>query len=176
MTCFLRILVAAVPLMLLTAATSPTSIQYSKLADCTEQQSNDNAAVSELSCQPVGRYPLHIRQQSPQYFSIELTANGQRLRSELEAFSQELPMEPGKTLEWHLNQQQPKFLIFRLKVQHSPQRLTEYLTLNLVTDSRICPLARIETAKNRQANQLARDLLSTQFAQVTACPAEFKSF
>jgi hypothetical protein len=34
--------------------------------------------------------------------------------TDFETLSDELPLEPGKTLEWHLYDGKPRFLIFRL--------------------------------------------------------------
>lgn len=157
---------------LLACQSHATTISYSTIADCKEQIDNDNAAFSELHCKPVGAYQLDIKQQSPQYFTITLTADGKSVSSELETLTQELPMEPGKAIEWHSIDRQPKFMIFRLKAQLDDSAMKEYLTLNLVTAKRICPLASIETAKNPNVNQKARDLIAEKFSVMNDCPAE----
>ncbi|HMW47324.1 MAG TPA: hypothetical protein PK011_01870 [Marinagarivorans sp.] len=46
----------------------------------------------------------------------------------------------------------------------------EVLTLNLVTNKTICPLASVSTSKNPKANQQVRDLIDGQFAQTSTCP------
>lgn len=156
--------------LLLACQSQADTISYSTIADCKEQVDNGNAAFSELHCKPVGAHQLNIKHQSPQYFIITLTANGKSVSSELETITQELPMEPGKIIEWHSIDKQPKFMIFRLKAQLDGPAMKEYLTLSLVTAERICPLASIETAKNPNANQQARDLIAERFSAVKDCP------
>lgn len=159
-------------MLLLACQSQAATISYSALADCKEQVENENAAFSELHCKPVGVYQLDIKQQSPQYFTITLSADGKSTSSELETITQELPMEPGKAIEWHSIDKQPKFMIFRLKAQAEGDLMKEYLTLSLVTAKRICPLASIETAKNPNANQKARDLIVEKFSALSECPTE----
>lgn len=166
----------AVFVFLLACQSRADTISYSTLADCKEQVDNDNAAFSELRCKSVGAYQLAIKQQSPQYFTITLSADGKSASSELETITQELPMEPGKAIEWHSNGKQPRFMIFRLKAEIEGNAMKEYLTLSLVTATRICPLASIATAKNPNANQKARDLIAEKFAAVNECPAEIIRF
>jgi hypothetical protein len=79
-------------------------------------------------------------------------------------------MEPGKTIEWHLTDNQPKFMIFRIKAQASDGLMKEYLSLSLVTTKRICPIASINTAKNPTANQKVRELITEKFSTLTECP------
>ena len=157
---------------LLACQSQAATISYSTISECKEQVDNDNAAFSELHCKPVGTYQLDIKQQSPQYFTITLSTDGKSASSELESITQELPMEPGKVIEWHSNGKQPKFMVFRLKAEVEGSAMAEYLTLSLVTPTRICPLASIATAKNPNANQKARDLIAEKFSAVSDCPAE----
>jgi hypothetical protein len=86
-------------------------------------------------------------------------------------------MEPGKTLEWHMQNGEPKFLIFRIGYQldySAPKQ--EVLTVNWVGKSRICLLATVNTLKNPNANQQARDLISKNFAAINDCPKDWLSF
>lgn len=154
------------------AAPKSDAVVYTPVADCKEQIANDNAAFSELRCKPVGTYQLDIKQQSPQYFTILLSTKNSSSSSELETFTKEAPMEPGKTIEWHLKNGEPKFMVFRLKAEADGGVLKEYLTVNLVTAKRICPLASIETSKNPNANQKARDLIAEKFAATAECPSD----
>ncbi len=162
-------------LSLLACQTQAVSIVYSTIGECREKIENVNAAFSELACKSVGNYQVDIKQQSPQYFTITVAAKGTSASSELETITQELPMEPGKVIEWHLVDKQPKFMIFRLKMQVG-QVMTEYLTLSLVTLDRICPIATIETAKNPNSNQKARDLITEKFSALAECPTSVVQF
>lgn len=153
------------------AAAPNTAIVYTQIKDCTEQIENDNAAFSELLCPSIGNVDVGIKQQSPQYFIVTLTAAGLSASSELEAYTLEAPMEPGKAIEWHLIDNKPKFMVFRVKVQAENDSVNEMLTLNLVTKDRICPLASVSTKTTPQANEKIRDLIKTKFHSTQECPA-----
>jgi len=153
------------------AASQSTSIVYTQIKDCTEQIENDNAAFSELLCPSIGNSKVEIKQQSPQYFIVTLKAGELSASSELEAYTQELPMEPGKAIEWHLIDNKPKFMVFRVKVQTENDAAKEMLTLNLVTQDRICPLVSVATKTTPQANEKIRDLIKTKFHETQECPA-----
>jgi hypothetical protein len=158
------------------AAPQVATIVYSTVSDCKETIQNDNAAYSELRCKPIGAYQLDIKQQSPQYFTISVGANGKTASSELETVTKELPMEPGKVIEWHLIGTELKYMIFRIKAQTGGTTMKELLTVSLVTEKRICPIASIEVTKNPNANKKARDLLTENFAALKECPAEVLQF
>lgn len=147
-----------------------TTIVYTQIKDCTEKIENENAAFSELLCQPIGKHTVEIKQQSPQYFIITLTAAELSAASELETYTLEAPMEPGKAIEWHLIDNKPKFMVFRVKTQTAKGNVNEMLTLNLVTDNRICALASIATKNVPNANEKVRDLIKTKFNEVKECP------
>ena len=153
------------------ALSKDTSIIYTQIKDCVEQVNNDNAAFSELLCPAIGEHQLGIKQQSPQYFTITLTATDISASSELETYTLEAPMEPGKAIEWHLVNNKPKFMIFRVKVQTEKGSMNEMLTLNLVTKDRICPLASVATNTTPQANEKVRDLIRANFNDTKECPA-----
>lgn len=147
-----------------------TTIVYTQIKDCTEQIENDNAAFSELLCPPIGKHKVEIKQQSPQYFIVTLTTAELSASSELETYTLETPMEPGRAIEWHLIDNKPKFMVFRLKAQTEKGDVNEILTLNLVTDNRICALASIATKKTPNANEKIRDLIKTKFNEAKECP------
>jgi hypothetical protein len=153
------------------AASQSTSIVYTQIKDCTEQIENNNAAFSELLCPSIGRTKVEIKQQSPQYFIVTLTTEDLSVSSELEAYTLEAAMEPGKAIEWHLIDSKPKFMVFRVKIQKENDEVNEMLTLNLVTKDRICPLASVATKTTPQANEKTRDLIKTKFHEVQECPA-----
>jgi len=153
------------------AASQSAAIVYTQVKDCTEQIENDNAAFSELLCPSIGNFKVGIKQQSPQYFIVTLTAAELSASSELEAYTVEAPMEPGKAVEWHLIDGKPKFMVFRVKVQQESDAVNEMLTLNLVTKDRICPLASVATKTTPQANEKIRDLIKTKFHETQECPA-----
>ena len=152
------------------AASQGASIVYTQIKDCKEQVENDNAAFSELLCTSIGDFGVTIKQQSPQYFTVTLTAAELSASSELEAYTLEAPMEPGKVIEWHVLDKKPKFMVFRVKVQKENDDVSELLTLNLVTKDRICPLASIATKTTPQANEKIRDLIKTKFLETQECP------
>ena len=151
-------------------------IVYTPIADCKEQDENPNAAFFKLVCKSVGKFSLNIDIQPPQFFNLKLTQQGTTIHSEWDLLTKEGPMEPGKTLEWHMQNGEPKFLIFRIVYQldySAPKQ--EVLTVNWVGKGRICLLATVNTLKNQHANQQARDLISKNFAAITECPKEWLS-
>lgn len=152
------------------AASQGTSIVYTQIKDCKEQVENDNAAFSELLCPSIGDYKVTIKQQSPQYFIVTLATAELSASSELETYTLEAPMEPGKAIEWHLLDKKPKFMVFRVKVQKDNNDVNELLTLNLVTKDRICPLASVATKTTPQANEKVRELIKTKFLETQECP------
>ena len=155
---------------------APTSITYTKIADCTEQIENENAAFSESKCNSIGPYALNITQQSPLYFNIILSRDGKSITSELDTFSQEEPMEPGKAIEWHVTGETPKFMIFRIFVLQENSTSHEQLTISLVTEDRICPIASVNVNGTPKANEKVRSLISERYQNLAACPAEIDIF
>jgi len=157
------------------AASKDTSVVYTHLKDCKEQIENDNAAFSELLCPQIGNYKVKIQQQSPQYFTVTLSNKSSSASSELETYTLEAPMEPGKAIEWHLINNKPVFMVFRVNVQSDTGNSNEMLTLNLVTDNRICALASVATKNTPNANAKVRDLIKTKFLNITECPTAILS-
>lgn len=145
-------------------------IVYTTVKNCAETVANDNAAFSELDCGALGGSTLKIKQQSPQYFTLLLNTAGAIATSELETYTAEAPMEPGKVIEWHLSDNQPRFMVFRISFQQDAGKMTQLLTLNLVAKDRICPLASIDTAKMPKANEKMHELIKTDFANAKECP------
>lgn len=154
------------------ASQTNKEIVYTPLQKCVETVENANAAFSELKCPDVGSYELTVTQQSPVYFTVHLQKQGRKLSTEFESITGELPLEPGKTLEWHLVNDEPQFLIFRLAwgTEAAPFKMSEHLVVSYVGQKEICALASIDAKKNRDANQKARDLVSETFSSVRSCP------
>lgn len=153
-----------------------SEIVYTPIADCKEQDENPNAAFFKLACKSVGKFSLNVDIQPPQFFNLKLTQQGTTIHSEWDLLTKEGPMEPGKTLEWHMQNGEPKFLIFRIAYQldySAPKQ--EVLTVNWIGKGRICLLATVNTLKNPNANQQARDLISKNFAAINECPKEWLS-
>lgn len=146
--------------------------QYTHLKDCKEQIENDNAAFSELLCPKIGSYSILIKKQSPQFVTISLNTSGRSLATNFNPVTKELPIEHGKAIEWHLENKEPKYMIFRLAwgTPAEPFVMTERLVINLVGSDRICPLATINTKAVKNANQLARDLLGNELSKIASCP------
>jgi hypothetical protein len=182
-TLSLALIAAASPAQ---AGATGVQISYTKIHECQEQIENPNAAFSQLQCKNIGKAAVSISIQAPQFFNLSVTQNGVTATSEWDLLTGEQPMEPGKTLEWHVQQGEPRFLVFRLRYNNAdaaakqsatPQQQTpqqqEVLTVNWVHQNRICILAAINTAKNPHANQIARDLINTTFNRITTCPADW---
>lgn len=148
------------------------NISYTHLKDCTEQVDNVNAAFSVLKCPKVGDYQLSISQQSPVFFTVQLQKGKHVVTTDFESLSGELPLDPGKALEWHLKNAEPHLLVFRLGwgTEAEPFAFKQHLVINYVGKDSICPLATIDVKKNADANQKARDLVAGQFKNVNACP------
>lgn len=146
--------------------------QYTHLKDCKEQIENDNAAFSELLCPKIGSYSILIKLQSPQFITISLNSTSRSLATDFNPITKELPIEHGKVIEWHLENKEPKYMIFRLAwgTASEPFVMTERLVINLVTSDRICPMATINTKAVKNANQMARDLLASELSKITSCP------
>lgn len=164
-------------LLFLTACTSGAepsapAVAYTHLTDCTEAVENENAAFSVLTCPKVGSYDLSISQQSPVYFTVQLKKGEKVQSSDFETLSGELPLEPGKALEWHLYNGEPRFLIFRLAwgTAAEPFVTNQYLVLNYVGKDSVCPLATVDVKKNPDANQKVRDLLNQKYSGIKSCP------
>lgn len=153
---------------------APTSITYTKIESCIEQIENENAAFSELQCSNIGEYSLNITQQSPLYFNVILSHKGKTASSELDTFSYELPIEPGKAIEWHLTEGTPRFMIFRIFVQEENQIINEQLTLSLVADERICPVVSVSIKNNPNANEIIRSLISAKYKDIKSCPSDIE--
>jgi len=147
--------------------------QYTFLKDCKDNTNHDNAAFTELSCNPLSEYKVNITEQSPQYFNIILSKDDYKVSSDFTTVSNENPVEAGKAIEWHLVNNIPKYMIFRISwgTTEEPFNMRQYLVVNLVTDKEICALATVDVKNNKNANQKARDLIATKFKQTTSCPA-----
>lgn len=156
------------------------SIQYTHIKDCKEKTDNDNAAFSELLCRKIGSYDVAIKSVGVEFMTIILQRNGKSLATDSDDLTKDLPFTPGqmKVIEWHLENNEPKYLIFRLAwgTASEPFVMTERLVLNLVSNDRICPLATIKTRSVKNANQMARDLLASELSKVTSCPKNIPEY
>lgn len=152
--------------------------QYTHIKDCKEQIENDNAAFSELLCPKIGSYSIIIKKQSPQFITIFLKNADHTLATNFNPVTNELPIEHGKAIEWHLENREPKYMIFRLAwgTPSEPFVMTERLVINLITKDKICPLATINTKAIKNANQTARDLLGSELSKITSCPKNIPEY
>jgi hypothetical protein len=150
------------------AAPQNLQVVYTQLKSCSELEANPNAAHSELKCPAIGKYEVRVEQAGQEYFGISLIKNGKKITSDFDAFTAMRPA--GQAIEWHLQSEEPVFMVFRIRSEEAGAE-KETLTLSLVTEAGICPLASIATHKNPKANQQVRDLISGQFAQTRSCPA-----
>lgn len=150
------------------------SIQYTTIKDCKEKVDNDNAAFSELLCSRIGSYEVTIKSVGVEFMSIILQGNGKSLATDSDELTKDLPFTPGrmKVIEWHLENNEPKYMIFRLAwgTPSEPFVVTERLVIHLVSSDKICPLATINTKAAKNANQIARDLLASELSKITSCP------
>ena len=149
-------------------------IQYTYLKECKEKIENENAAFSELHCPKIGAYDVIIKKQSPQFFTIYLNMSSRSIATDFDSITNELPIEYGKAIEWHMEKKEPKYLIFRLAwgTIAEPHTMTERLIINLVSNDKICPLAVINSKTVKNANQKVRDLLSSELSKIHSCPKE----
>ena len=157
---------------------TPANIRFTFLKDCKETIMNDNAAYSEQVCPDLGNYKVSISKQDPQFFNIILKQGAQTATSDFTVVSNEKPIKEGKAIEWHLQNNTPKYMIFRLSwgTDDEPFKMREYLVVNLVTTSEICALATIDIKNNRDANEKARNLLGKEFKNTQACPEKVQMF
>lgn len=155
-------------------------VQYSYIKDCKEKIDNNNAAFSELLCAKIGSYDVIIKSVGIEFMSIILQGNGKSLATDSDDLTKDLPFTPGrmKVIEWHLENNEPKYMIFRLAwgTPSEPFVVTERLVINLVGSDRICPLAIINTKAAKNANQMARDLLAAELSKVTSCPKNIPEY
>ncbi|MBI3561135.1 MAG: hypothetical protein HY080_05395 [Gammaproteobacteria bacterium] len=153
-------------------------IQYTHLRDCKERIENVNAAFSELVCPKIGAYDVIIKKQSPQFITIVLNADHHEIASNFVLLTNELPIEYGKTIEWHLKNKSPKYLVFRLAwgTEAKPFEMVERLVINLVSKDKICPIAMVNTKTVKNANQKIRDLLETELSTISSCPTSIQSY
>lgn len=154
------------------------SIDYTHLKDCTETVTNENAAFSELHCKKIGSYSVSITQQSPTIFDIHLTHDNKVISTEFDQLTTELPLESGKTIEWHLVNGEPKFMIFRLKwgTEDAPFTMNEYLVASRIDKNGFCTLATIDVHENKDANQKARDTIKDSPGKADACDAQINAY
>jgi hypothetical protein len=150
------------------AAAKDLQVSYTQLKDCKETVLNDNAAHSELKCKSIGKYEVRVNQVGEEYFGISLAVGAKKISSDFDAFPSMRPV--GQAIEWHSRAGEPAFMVFRISYEDAGAP-KEALTLSLVTEASICPLASVATSKNPQANQQIRDLINGQFAQTNTCPA-----
>lgn len=156
------------------------SIQYTNIKDCKEKVDNDNAAFSELLCPKIGSYEVTIKSVGVEFMSIILQGNGKPLATNSDDLTKDLPFTTDrmKVIEWHLENNVPKYMIFRLAwgTPSEPFVMTERLVINLVSNERICPLASINTKAAKNANQMARDLLASELSKITSCPKSIPEY
>ena len=152
-------------------------IAFTTLSECTEAVENPNDAASVLVCPPQRDMPVKVTTIGPDYFYIELVDKSSSLVSDFSKLSDELPLAPGKVIEWHLNKNKPKFMVFRISwgTKAEPFKMAEYLTVHLVTNQTICPLATINVRANKNANHIARELISGALANAEKCPESIKT-
>lgn len=157
---------------ILASSLCQSEVQYTFLKECKETINNDNAAFSELSCPKIGDYKVSITEQSPQYFNIVLSKGDRNISSNFTAVTNENPVNAGKAIEWHITNNQPQYMIFRLSwgSTENPFKMKEHLVVNLVTEKDICVLATVDVKKNKKSNQKARDLISGKFKNSKSCP------
>ena len=169
----LYLLLIGIIISVLAPALSFSDVQHTFLKDCKDKVNNENAAFSEISCPTIADDQVSVTEQSPQYFNIMLSKSGQSLTSDFTLVSKDNPIEAGKDIEWHINNNIPEFMIFRLSwgSNNEPFKMKEHLVVNLVTDKNICVIATIDVKKNKKSNQKARDLISGKFKDMGSCPA-----
>lgn len=174
----LYLLLAGIIISVLAPALSYSDVQYTFLKDCKDIVNNDNAAFSELSCPSIAGYQVSVTEQSPQFFNIILSKAGQSITSDFTFVSKDNPIAAGKAIEWHVNNNAPEFMIFRLSwgSNNEPFKMNEHLVVNLVTDKNICVLATIDVKKNKKSNQKARDLVAGKFKNMKNCPRSVLEF
>lgn len=148
------------------------TIQYTYIKDCKEKIDNDNAAFSELVCPKIGSYGVIIKSVGVEFMSIILQGNDKTLATDSDDLTKGLPFGQMKVIEWHLENNEPKYMIFRIAwgTAAEPFVMTERLVLNLVSNDRICPLATVNTRTFKNANQIARDWLSSELTKSNSCP------
>ena len=166
------LLLTVIVTFMLLPSLSYSEVEYTFLKNCKEKVKNENAAFSEMTCPSISGYKVSITSQSPQYFNIILSKSGRSLISDFTLVSNDNPIEAGKAIEWHINNNTPEFMIFRLSwgSNNAPFKMKEHLVVNLVTDKKICVLATIDVKKNKNSNQKARDLISGKFKGMKSCP------
>lgn len=173
-----RIACVLILLFITTACESKESIQYTKISECIDNVENENAAFSKLKCKKIGSYELNISVQEPIYFTIGLNKGALEVNSEFEELSDELPLETGSAIEWHLSNDEPRFMVFRVSwgTEESPFTMTEYLTINYVSHDRICPIAKVNVKGQVKANEKVRELISNRFSTLKACTKTVETF
>lgn len=161
-----------------TTTATTSDIRYTFIKECNESVENDNAAYSQLDCPDLGEYKVSITRQDPQYFNIILKKGNQETSSDFTAVSNEKPIEAGKAIEWHIQNNTPTHMIFRLSwgSDEQPFKMREYLLVNLVTSTDICVLATIDIKNNRNANEKARGLILKEFKDTRTCPEKIQIF
>lgn len=151
---------------------------YTFIKDCKDTSNNVNAAFTELSCSQLGKYKVDISAQSPQFFNIHLTKGSEKISTDFTVVTKDNPVEAGKAIEWHLHNNEPTHMIFRLSwgTDVEPFNMRQYLVLNLVTSKDICVLATADVKNNKNANQKIRDLMLNEFSEITTCPADIARY
>ncbi len=147
-------------------------IKFTFLKECKDKTGNADAAFSESACPDLAGYRVEISEQSPRYFNIHLIKNNKRISSDFTMVTGENPLEPGKAIEWHLYDNKPKFMVFRLSwgTEDQPFEMQARLVINLVTEDEICVIDQVEVARVKNANQVARDLISRKYKGLAGCP------
>ncbi len=145
---------------------------YTFIKDCKDTTDNDYAAFTELTCAPIKGFNIEITHQPPQFFNIHLIKDSTELSTDFIAVTNENPLEPGKAIEWHVENDQPRFMIFRLSwgTEESPLDMREYLVLNYVNKTDICSIATVNVKTNKNANQKVRDMMLEKFQEIKSCP------
>lgn len=151
---------------------SDTAIKYTFIKECKEEVNNINAAYSERSCPDLAGYRVAISAQEPLYFTIRLAKNGKEVSTDFTAVTDDTPITPGNAIEWHLDNNIARFMIFRLSWgrAEAPFEMQQYLVINLITDEEICVIDKVPVARVTNANQFARALIASKYKTLTTCP------
>ena len=144
---------------------------YTFLKDCTATTNHDNAAFNELTCPSIKGYKIKITEHPPQFFNIHIKKGTTEAITDFIAVTNENPLKAGKAIEWHFEDDKPRFMIFRLSwgSEVSPFEMREHLVLNYIDKSDICSIATVEV-NNNNANYKVRELMLKQFSEIKACP------
>ena len=147
-------------------------IEYTFLKECKDIVNNADAAYGEFVCGDVAGYQVKVSEQNPIYFNVLLLKDNKKISSDFAVVTNDNPVEPGHAIEWHLYDNKPKFMIFRLSwgTKDKPFEMKQYLVVNLVTENRICVIDKVVVDEVNDANEVARELIAEKYRGILACP------